>query len=405
MSKLLDFIRQNGRAPQVSLVINPLDPKRPQIILTQFLTYQFQTSILIPVDAFSFTFTMPQVKGSISDFIQEGDLCQLQANQVTICTGIVDTVDIETTLDGGDVVLIMGRNLLSQLEDQSTVNTVDKPIWGTQVSVQSAVGAVIQNTRIPGLRLQNPLSGTFLFATEPGETKLSALSRFVEPLNCLLWGDPSGKIVVGRPNMSQDPLGTLVCDRDNRNSNVFGIKAIRNSTQIPNIVLPIWTGQETVQARVSPEQRMLNMAEGPKRLRQFGHLVQRAVVVSTPSGSDPQSLSDINAIKVGGSNLLQAYAAREIARANLGELTVQAMVKSHYNDDIVPFNIDQVFNVNYPRGGVQQKMYLYQAEYSCDVENGPRTSLHFCKLGCIVAGTPIAPIAQKLVASSKLAQT
>lgn len=405
MSKLLDFIKQHGRAPQVSLVINPLDKSRKQIVLTQFLTYQFQTSILIPVDAFSFTFTMPQVKGSISDYIQEGDLCELLADKSTIATGIIDMVDIETTLDGGDVVQIMGRNLLAQLEDQSTVNSVDKPLWGTQVSLESAVGFVIQNTRIRGLRLQNPIGGTFLFATEPGESKLSALHRFVEPLNCLIWGDPDGKIVVGRPNMSQAALGTLTCDRDNRESNVFGIKAIRNSTQIPNIVIPIWTGQETVQNRVSPEQRVLNSAEGPKRLRGLGHLVQKAVVVSTPSGSDPQSLSDINAIKVGGANLLQAYALREIARANLGELTVQVMVKSHFNDDMTPFNVDQNYNVNYPRAGVQQKMYLYQAEYTCDVEHGPKTSLHFCKLGCLVAGSPIGPIAQKLVASSKLAQT
>lgn len=405
MSALLDYVSKNGRTPPVGLVIKPLDSTREQIVLKQFLSYSFSSSVLIPVDAFSFTFTMPQVSGSIDSFISEGDLVELTAADQTICTGIIDVVAIETTVDGGDVVSIHGRNLLGQLEDQSTVNGSDKPLWANKISLAAAVGFVIQNTRIRGLAQQQSPAGSFLFATEPGESKLSALQRFVEPLNCLIWGDAKGNILVGRPNMGQDPIGEIVVDRDKRVSNVMSIKAVRASTQIPNIVIPVWSGQESVANRVAPSQRVLNPAQGPTRLRQAKHLVQKCIVVSTPSGSDPQSLSDINAIKVGGSNLLQAYALRELARANIGELGVQANAKSHYNDDLTPFLVDQVYNVNYSRAGVREKMYLHTVEYTLDAERGARTSLSLCKLGRIVAGISIAAVQRKITSSGSLAQS
>lgn len=402
MSTFLDSIKQIGRAPKVSLHIYPLDPSKDQILLEQFLSYQFSSSVLIPVDAFSFTFSMPGVDKGIDKYIQDGDLVEVKAGDEIICTGIIDVVDIETTVDGGDVVTVIGRNLVGQLEDQSCVSSTEEPLYNANIPLKKAVGNVIDKTRLRGLKDQDTPSGNFIFATSPGESKLAALQRFVEPLNCIIWGHPDGRLVVGRPNMSQFPQGDLFCDRKNRISNVMSIKAIRSSTQIPNTVIPIWSGQESVVKRVTQEQGINNMAEGPTRLRNGKHFVQRVVVTSTPTGSDPQSVSDINAIKVGGSNILQSYALREIARSNVHELTVQAMVKNHFNDDSFPFMIDQVYNVNYSRAGIDEKMYLYQVEYSLDAKTGPKTSMHLCRLGCIVAGISSVKSVQSLFSSTGL---
>lgn len=402
MSALLDYIKKNGRSPQVGLTIKPLDLNRDLINLTQFLSYSFSASVLIPVDAFSFSFTMPNLKGPIDHYVREGDITEVTAGGTVIGTGVIDVVEIETTMDGGDVVHIHGRNLLGQLEDQSTVNALDSPLWANKTSVESAVGALIQNTRIKGLIKQGTPSGSFLFSTEPGESKLSALQRFVEPINCIIWGDANGYLIVGRPNMGQSPVGVLTCDRDGRTSNVLSMKAIRSSTQIPNVFIPVWSGQEIATTRVAPSQRVLNPAEGPKRLRLANHNVQRCIVVSTPSGSDPQSLSDVNAITVGGSNILQSYALREIARANIQELVVQANVKSHFNDDMVPLLPDQVYSVNYSRAGVQEKLYIYEVEYTMDPRTGPRTSINMCRLGRIVAGVSTSPYSRTTVLSGAL---
>jgi prophage tail gpP-like protein len=402
-SPLLTFIQKNGRTPPVGLVITPLDTTRDQISVTKFLTYKFEASVLIPIDAFSFTFSLPGGNADIDEFIQEGDIAELTANGETVCTGIIDVVDVETTLDGGTVVMISGRNVLGQLEDQCAVNTSDLPMYFKSISLASAAGNVIQNTRVRGLAIQGSPSGIFEFATEPGETKLDALQRFVEPLNCVIWSDPQGYLIVGRPNMGAAPSGDLYCDVNKRISNVMSIKAVRASTQIPNVMIPIWTGQEAVTQRVSAEQRILNPAQGPKRLRLAGQILQRAVVTSMPSGSDAGSASDINRITVGGSNQLQLNAIREMQRENVKEIEVQVNVKGHYNDDLMPFLVDQVYNINYPAAGVTEKMYLYQVEYSLDASKGPRTSLYFCRLGCIVAGLSTSPITRTYLPVGELA--
>lgn len=401
-SLLAGYIQKNGRAPQVSLVITALDGGGSHIKVTNFLSYSFSSSILIPVDQFQFQFTLPNSQVSVTDFVKEGDIAELYAGDTIICTGIIDSVTLETTIEDGDVVTVIGRNLLGQLEDQHSVNTDTNPMWGNNVPLTTAVGSVIQYTRIRGLGNQGAPAGNFVFATEPGESKLSALQRFCEPLNCVFWGSPNGYIIVGRPNMGQAPVGAIICDRVHRTSNVQGIKVVRASTQIPNIILSIWSGQETVQ-KSSKFYTVNNPADGPSRLLALGHKVQRTVITSTPQGNDPQSFSDSNAFKVYGGNVTQAYALREIAKANIGEISIQANVKSHFNDNLIPFLIDQVYSVSYPRGGVDEAMYLHTVDYSCDNKSGPKTSMHFCRLGCIVAGAKQQAVSAVLTNSQGLA--
>lgn len=399
MSKLLDFIKTNGSTPRVGLTIRPLS-KDPAQRIQNFLSYSFQSSVLIPVDAFSFSFNVPNATFNVDTVVREGDLVELTAGDQVICTGIVDVVEIDTSLDGGVVIQIMGRNLLGMLEDQSAVNADDKPFYFTQTNVFTAVKIVAANTRLRGVKPQDaPLDNGFLFATEPCESKMSAIMRFIDPLNCLVWGSPDGFMIVGRPNMGANPVGDIFCSRIEQRSNVMAIKAVRSSTQIPNVIIPIWTGQEAAIHTLAQRQRLNNAAEGPTRLRTLGHVIQKTVVSSTPSGNSPNSASEITRIKVGGTDILGAMAVKECARSNLPELIVQATVKSHYNDDLLPFLVDQVYNVNYPTANVQEKMYLYQVEYSMDVKNGPRTVLNFCKLGCLVAGVSLVA-AKKTVYSA-----
>lgn len=383
------YLNANGRFPPVSLQIKPINPNRPSVEFVKFEEYTFQNSVIIPVDSFSFTARNPELKGSLYDYVQDGDIAILKANGQVIASGIVDTVNISTNPDSGELVKISGRTFMAQLEDQSTVNEVDDPIWGNTVTADGVVNALIKSTRINYYRLQQAPSGNFLFATEPGESKLSALTRYIEPLNCLTWMDPDGTLVIGRPDMGASPLGTFTLDRDNRIANCLSIQANYSSTQIPNIVIPVWTGQESVQSRINPEQRVLNNAAGPSRLFRNQHRVPKTVVISSPQGADAQALSSVNQITVAGSNVLQAYAKREIARANLNEIGVQVNIQGHYNSDLDPIIADSNYNINYPRASLNEKMYLHTVSYSLDAKSGQKTSMSFCRLGCIVADVAI----------------
>lgn len=375
-------LEKTGRLPPVALLITPLDGSK-SVFLDRFLTYKFKSSILIPVDTFEFTIAYPD-DVPFYERVKDGDIVTLTANDFPLATGIIDIPDIETDNQFGERVAIIGRDLMSQFEDQSAVSAQDEPIWSGSYTVGQAVSKLLENTRIRGYRLQDAPSGAYLFATQPGESKLSALQRFLEPLNCLSWMDPGGKVVIGRPNMAQKPKGNLYLVRSERRANVMSMKSIRNATSIANIVLPIWSGQESVQERVAKEQRLYNAASGPSRLRKLGHRVPKTVVVSTPQATSPQDLSGINDIIVGGANLLQAHAKREIARENHKELIVQAVVPGHYNEMGEPYSVDTVYHIRHDRGSVDENMYLFDVEYMAG-EEGIKTVLTFCRLGTIVS--------------------
>lgn len=380
IQKTLDI---TGRLPPVSIIVTPIETSRPTVYLDRFLSYRFSSSVLIPVDTFSFGFVAPDSKPFYSS-IRDGDIVSLFANDIPISTGIIDAIEIETDEQSGEKVSINGRDLMAQLEDHDAITADDKPVWSTLITLNSVISTLTANTRITKHKTPQAPTSPYLFATDPSESKLSALQRFIEPLNCLAWMDPTGTLMVGRPNMSQKSSGNLIVSRSERRSNCRSIKVIRSATTIPNIIIPIWSGQENVTDRTPIGQRLYNAAEGPKRLRNARHIVQKTVVVSTPQADSSQGLSDTNEFKAASGNILQAHAKREIARANQKEVIVEIVVPGHYNENGQAYKIDTVYNIQYDRGSVSENMYLFQVEYSGD-ENGQSTSLYFCRLGTIVS--------------------
>lgn len=395
---LKNYLAINGTLPPISLTIQPLsDPRKPGTYLApfelnRFLSYEFQSSVLVPVESFKFTTVMPDDSNPITTYINEGDIVVLKANFQQVCTGIIDRIEVEFDITQGEKVIISGRNLFGQLEDQDAVSLDAKPFYGDKATPTSMLGTLLQDTRIPGVifTADAPKQG-YIFATEPGESKLQALTRYMEPLNVLAWQDPSGRMKFGRPNMAQAATGKIFMLKQQRAANCTSMRAIYNSTQIPNIIVPIWAGQETVQHRVSPEQIFFNSAPGPQRLRKLGHRLPKCSVMSTPDGSGAQELSETNRIIVGGGNLIQAVGKRDTARQNVRELEIEAVVPGHYNDAGDPFLVDSVYTVSYDRAGIDGlSMYLYEVGYSLDPEAGQKTTLKLCKLGTIVSDI-IAP--------------
>lgn len=378
-------LQTSGRLPPVSIIMTPLDGK-PQVVIDRFLSYEFNSSILVPVDTFSFAFAAPDDPRPFNQIIQEGDLITLFANGVALATGIVDTTEIEVDREFGEKITVTGRDLMGQLEDQDVVSLDSSPIWANKTTLQQVVKQLIQNTRVRGLTLTSDApKKAYLFAATPGESKLAALQRFLEGLNCISFMDATGNVVLGRPNMVQKPAGTLQLSKERRDSNVESMSVNRAAATIPNVIVPVWTGQETVQDRVGKSQALSNSAPGPARLLRYGHRLPKAVVVDNPSASSPSELSDVNKIQIGGSNLLQFYAQREIARQNQKEMIVQAVVPGHYNDMGEPFRADTVYQIEFDRGGVSEAMYLFSVQYTLSEEAGQKTHLSFCRKGTIVA--------------------
>lgn len=393
LSKILG---SSGRMPSVTIRVTPIDFSPPFTLDSAggaVLTYNFSSSITIPVDTFSFTLVAPNSDTSMNEKIKEGDLVTIYANGVALSTGIIDTIDIETDGQFGERVMVSGRDLMGQLEDQDAVGLDSKLIKAAQSTMQGCVNLIIPNTRIQGVNLKNVPSAlssnsTVKFATEPGESKLAVLQRLIEPYNLLAWMSPNGEINIGKPAMNSDPEGIIQCSKKDRKSNVLSIKAIRSAATIPNAFVAIWAGQESVQDRVKKEQVLFNYAKGPMRLRHYGHILTKSVVTSHPDAQgDARTLAEVNLLKSvnGVNNLLSSLARRSMASHNHKELIVQAIVPGHYNEEGNPYLVDTVYTVFYDRGGVSEKMYLFQTDYSFDEAGGQKTSLYFCRLGTLVA--------------------
>ncbi len=379
---LKQLLEKTGRLPPVTLNIAPL--AGGSFSLDRFLDYKFSSSILKPVDSFSFAFVAPDDQRSFDEYVKEGDLVYLTANGVALCTGMIDQTDIETDREFGEKISVNGRDCMSQYEDNDAISIQDEPIWANNYTIKQVIAKLNESTRIGNdIIVQDAPTKGYLFATEPSEKKLSALQRFLEPLNCIAWMRGDGKIVVGRPNMAQPARGRIVLSKSKRESNVLSLKVTRSCTQIANIIVPIWSGQEL--APRSAQQRLLNAAPGPTRLRKLGHRVVKTMVISTPQATDPQGYSEVNNFKAGDGNILKAYAKREIARQNTQEVIVQAVVPGHFDENGNPWQIDTVYKIEYDRGNIDENMYLYECEYTGSESDGQKTTLYFCRLGTIVS--------------------
>lgn len=390
------IMQRTGKLPPVSLIITPLNtpglPTRPQAYLDRFLSYEFMSSVLVPVDVFSFVFAAPDDTLPINQRIKVGDIITLQANQQSISTGIIDQVEVEVDREFGEKITITGRNMLSQFEDQECVNPESQQIFGAKETVTGVFNKCIQNTRINNsLLTQNAPVNAYLFATEPGESKLAAITRYLEPLNCIIWMAPNGQVKIGKPNMTGASQASVFVSRKNGNSNCMDMRVTRTGTQIPSVIIPVFAGTESLQSTLSPSQAILNPAYEPTRLRTGGHQTTKAVVVSNPTSGDPSEFPTVNNLIVAQqqtkqpNSLLNSYALRELARQNISELQVQATVPGHYDDSGFPYIPDNSYRISYDRGDVDEVMYLYEVQYQLDEGGGQRSSLHFCRLNTIVS--------------------
>lgn len=381
-----DILKETGQMPPIELVLKPLNGA-PSMNLNRFLEYKFNSNIITPVDSFSFTFAAPDDPRPPSSMIKSGDLVQLRGNGTDLTSGMVDQVAIQTYSDESEFVTIAGRDILCQLEDNDAIDVNNKPIFFKEVGVTQACQILFQNTRIPtNVQLNNTGDLKGILATEPGETKLSALQRFLEPLNMVLFLRGNGTPVVGKPSFNSGKKGDLFCLKSGRSSNILDIKVTRAETMVANTIVGIWSGQEQVQDRKGIAQVLYNPLEGPNRLRQLKHKVIKTVVVSASNAGTPQGAGELTTLlRSGGGGFINAYAKRELARQNVNAIQVQIKVQGHYNAAGEPYLVDTVYNIQFERGEVNQNMYLFEVEYSLSQSEGQISLLNFCSLNCIVA--------------------
>lgn len=394
-NKVTAQLKQYGQFSPLQLVMVPLAAQKVRGFadvtsfgINQFKSYSYKSSIVVPVDSFSFTFSAPDGP-PFREKIKEGDISKIVFDETTLATGLIDTVEIEVSSDGGEQVTVNGRDLMGQLEDQMCVSIQDKPFMSGKYSINDIMDRLTNNTRITKKKNKNfPDNGKSFFSSDPNESKLTALQRFLETKNSIAWMDGEGAINFGKPTFDQQPSGIIICNKTKGFSNVLDIRATFASAQIPNRVVAIWTGQQDAnQLAVYKNQIHDNTAKGPNLLLQLGHRVIHTIVTSIPSANE--NIRTLNNLKTSNGDILGEAARRHIARENFKECIVQCRVPSHLNENGVPYVPDTTYVIDFDRGGVNEVMYLYECEYSLTAEKGQYTTLSFCKVGTIVSGAKV----------------
>lgn len=393
---VINVLKQSGRLPGLRMeIVSAYDGSTYQFTSDAdgrmtgrlgVLSYSFDSNMLVPVDAFSFALMPSQDDAVLDDAIREGDIVRLYIKDEQISTGIIDQTEVEVDADSGERIMINGRDMLGQLEMQDAISTSSKPFYAQKVSFTQILTFLKQDTRIPTVELRAKINQAQLFATEPGESKLAALQRACDAMNLLIWSGPDGRLIVGQPNFKKRPVAKLILNKaDPSQNNVLSMKATRDSFTIPNFVVPVWPSQGLVVGQVSKFQGVYNDAERPKLLQSLGIILPKCIVEHNPEGASPQGLADVNRITVLGNDRLGGMAKRFIARANMKELMVQAVVPGHMNEKGDPYLVDDIYDIEFDRGNVKKPMYLFHVSYVLN-ENGYRTStLWFTNLNTIVA--------------------
>ncbi len=384
---------QQGRLPAVKLEVQPLEGK--PYTIERFISYNFNSNILIPVDTFTFTFKPAPPKSERETYdklIKEGDLVQLTVAGKAISTGYVDSISIDTD-NNGSRMTVFGRDLMGMLEDNDAVNPDATIMYAGSANILEVISVILKGCRIRNAQYRNVASDVHsLFATYPGESKLAALQRFMDPLNAIAWMSAGGEIIIGKPSFDAPPSGTIGIRQmgTRRMSNVLSMRVMRAAGQIPNAVAAVWQGLEGLQSGFTKNTFTYNQAEGPSRLFKAGHKIYRCLPTGRPEGGDSKDgLTEAQRIIAQGGNYLDSLEAREIARSNVAELTVSATVSGHMNDNDEPYSADQTYDVVHDAAGISKKMYLSGVDYSLTEDAGQITSLTFINLNTIVAQGPV----------------
>ncbi len=369
--------------PASNSVVNTAGSAFTNSIAT-FNSYNFDRNLLTPASAFRFT--APGIDKSVRQSIRSGDMVGLYAVSETdgtkwqIATGFVDETD--THIVPGNVEYVLtGRDTLAQLVDNASVDALNKIQNTTNITLTNFMKQLLANTRIPqGFIGQDLPNGPLLVNTNPGETKINSLQRYLDFMNCLVWTNAQGQIVVGRPNFSQLPAGSLVMNSSaTKNNNLLEARVRRNTnTAIRQIVTQLQTLGQTDAGFYTVRNQDVDMQ------KVSGYKVGRSVYQLFSYGSGNDTLNQITQVgnqNASPQNLGASLSRREIAKDNVKVIEVEAVVRGHFNEQGIPYNIDQIYDVQIEDDSVSEPMYVYGVSYELTMEHGVLTRLKLCRVG------------------------
>lgn len=360
-----------------------------------FTSYSFDRNILVPASAFRFT--AEGIDAKQRQAIRSADLVSLYVRNSSgrvskLSTGFIDETDTHVTPTSVSYVLT-GRDTIGQLVDNAAIDADNKIVHGGQANLTMVQIAqeLVKNTRMAqSVVSRNTPAGGLLYQTNPGETKISVLQRYLEIMNCLAWTTADGVLIIGKPTMAVTPINRLWMTKDairRQQNNLLEVRVKRS----PNLAIRKIAVQMQDLAITDPTPATVNNTD-PDMVSIATAKAGRSVYRTFSLGNGTEAYDKLVGVGNGQGvvSMGKALALREMAMDNAKVLDVECVVAGHINENGDPYDIDQVYEVVVDDDGLALPMYVYGVRHDYTKERGPITSLRLCKIGALVWGTPSA---------------
>ncbi len=178
--------------------------------------YEVDADLLTPADGWMVTLGFPA--GKMPAGIKAGVRVLLKVGQDTIMTGRMDTLR-HSIQQNQHLLLMSGRDANAVLVDCSA------PIFSAcEMTLQEVIAKIVKPFGITNIRIAatKPLTSKKA-SIEPGMTAWEALTQAAEASGLWPWTDPDGTLVIGGPDYTTPPVGTLVMHYNGQGNNIMAI--------------------------------------------------------------------------------------------------------------------------------------------------------------------------------------
>lgn len=268
---------------------------------SRWMQYEIDSDLFIPADEWHMTLAAPLQKPDVPLALWQKAVVRVGAD--VVLSGRVDRIRRRTVKEGRTLT-ITGRDMAGVLCDCSApVFTAQNVTLDTVVStIAKTFGIARVETRTDGLREKVTI--------EPGMSAWDAIILACELNGCHAWFEPGGTLVIGGPDYTAQPVGTLILDAAGDATNVLSLDIDQNITGYYSDVTVLAQAHGTAAAR---GQHAVKEAETDALLLEKG--IHRPKIV------------------VDGDTENAKYAARlarkHIADGKFSALTIRAEVRGH----------------------------------------------------------------------------
>lgn len=333
---------------------------------SEWKNYAIESDIFTPADAFSFTAS--NMEGEMAGVINKGDLVKVLVDGNPEMVGHIDDVAYQTEPKDATVEYT-GRDLFGFLVDcsaqpqslkEQTLKTLAEKLTADWI-IEWRVNNDVTLPRIKKMKI------------EPGENVLEVLQRFASKADMLVWLEPDGTGVIGKPDYTQTPLYNFYLFVDKSNAKLNNVES--------STVTQTWRDQfsSITVCGQSANSRSIWGKGGRSKFKAIS-AIENELRVNRPLVMTDGDCASIKQAK--------QRANLEMARRRFESESLEYTVKGHYQLDAFGvkqyFHADRLANVVDEPAGIEDIYYITRRRFYGD-ESGQRTDLSLRQKGIYLA--------------------